>query len=104
MGAHQSHDTGGSCLNKGVARPHHDPHSKHFLPKWVAPSLNGAHRGEYSSISAPCLVTKRQLLWLAQSNKMSRGESDKALQRFSQMRLIVVASLIDGVKYGNALL
>src|SRR6266851_6205054 len=40
-GAQQSHDTGGSCLNKGVARPHQDHYSKHFIPKDVAPSLNG---------------------------------------------------------------
>src|SRR6266852_3293442 len=43
MGAHQSHDTGDHCLNKGVARPHQDHHSKHFIPKEVAPSLNGDH-------------------------------------------------------------
>src|SRR5713101_3217063 len=42
-GAQQSHDTGGSCLNKGVARPHQDHYSKHFIPKDVAPSLNGDH-------------------------------------------------------------
>src|SRR5258708_20322470 len=43
MGAHQSHDTGGSFLHKGVARPHPAPPSKHFLPTLETASLSAAH-------------------------------------------------------------
>src|SRR5438270_4738531 len=51
-----------------------------------------------------CLVSNGKLLGLPQADDLSRRIPDKLLQRSGQMRLIEIASLINGVEDRNPLL
>jgi hypothetical protein len=50
------------------------------------------------------LVSNGKLLGLPQADDLSRRIPDKLLQRSGQVRLIEIASLINGVEDGNTLL
>jgi hypothetical protein len=59
---------------------------------------------DHNAAKGHCLGKKRKLVWLAYTSNLSRRLPEEALERVGQMRLIEIASLVNGVEDRNPLL